>query len=129
MTREEILPMTAGREMDALVARRVMGWREGVMGVNAGFWVDADGKEMAWNIGCGAWSPSTQIEEAWQVVERLGEQRGLRLVLEDWRGDRSLGVEEGWCALLTLRDGHDTGQEIAPTAPLAICRIALLACL
>jgi len=64
--------MKPGRELDALVAKKIMGWK---LSADASEWLDADGEYMKaaeyWYIGGNddilPWSPSTDIAAAWQV--------------------------------------------------------------
>lgn len=89
--------MPAGPELDRLVAERVMGW-----GPCTG--VDLE-----------QWHPSTDIAHAWEVVERV-------------RGGIGFSIQRcemlGW--LCWFRSASDNVAR-ADTAPLAICRAALLA--
>ena len=115
--------LEAGRELDALVAEKVMGWR-----IKGKDWVDEHGRyqgavETYWVIADGGpskgWHPSTDIAAAWLVVEKLGWQYVFRL------GNRD---DKWWCVLSVEPDWQlsDNCAE-APTAPLAICRAALAA--
>ena len=128
----------AGHCMDTWVAEAVMGWRrmtyaEAFPGweshVNDNrltmHWHDPNGQfEGTSGIGemvlaeddedyeCPqqAWSPSTQIADAWMVFESVPAS------------DRS--ISEGWnCYFLAREQVH----ACAATAPLAICRAALIA--
>lgn len=116
MTRDEILTMEAGAEMDALVATKVMGW------------IQASTQSSVWLT----WYPpgehskarlspppfSTDIAAAWEVVKRIiGTTKRcpqVRWISEamshEWHCDMEWGAEA-----------------YAPTAPLAICRAALIA--
>ena len=70
MTKEEILNMEPGPELDRLVAERVMGWRslkEYILIGEGGPFVSGvyyDGK---------LWSPSIDIAAAWEVIRRCNE--------------------------------------------------------
>ena len=123
MTRDEILNMPAGEEIDKLVAEKVMGWhiveiRDG--GRNQ--FVDSDGHyqhivsrydyyEDGEDFNTICWHPSESILWAWEVVEKLKEY--------------SL-----WIDLNASPDGYQVGFAdyfvFAESAPLAICRAALL---
>ena len=107
LTRESILAMEAGAEMDALVAERVMGFDTHKYPCGASFW------------------PSKEIADAWRVVEKVSGKDRLFNV------KYASGV--GALAQVVWRDESlDCGcmiEEEAPTAPLAICRAALLATL
>jgi hypothetical protein len=92
MTREEILNMPAGREMDALIAEKV---------------IDPDWVKLK-NL-CPHYS--TDIAAAWELVEKM---KYFTL----YRGDGYWECEYSGQYLESID---------AETAPLAICRAALLA--
>ena len=68
MTRDDVLAMEPGRELDALVAKKVMGWFE------------------VWK----PFSPSTDISAAWEVVEKLQGTYWVRM--NSMMKDHSCGV-------------------------------------
>jgi hypothetical protein len=68
-----------------------------------------------------AWSPSRVIGDAWEVIERM-RTRGLMPAI-DCEADGSWFVS--WTANTTA--GESGVGHYADTAPLAICRAALLA--
>lgn len=119
MTRSEILAMPAGRELDRLIAA-LLGDREDP-GDN--WWHSPDGGKYSAADG-GPWPCSTEIDAAWRVVDALSD-KDYGLALEDWR--ISPGAPGQWGVMFYLPDGHDTGQATGESAPLAICRAALLA--
>lgn len=123
----------AGRELDALVAEKVMGLAyvrrvEGQAAwVTGRDWVDPGD----YTYGEGKWGTlvlyrvpdfSTDIAAAWLVVERMAQSdRNLRLSLDRFGGD------PWWCEFAD--EAYTIGaQAVADTAPLAICRAALAAC-
>jgi len=123
MTRESILAMPAGPEMDALVAERVMGWTW----EPGPYLQDPETPRRAHPQSTrNAPDPySTNIAAAWLVVEKLNDKK-----IAEAGGDWSWPVEityicdegrEGWCVQFQGR--HDA---VAEPAPLAICRAALL---
>ena len=81
MTRDEVLTMKPGRELDALVAEKVMGWRKKTFpGGGGGFtaWVDENGKVMKLISNstmsetcyrCDYFRPSTDIVDAFEAEE------------------------------------------------------------
>jgi len=81
MTRDEVLAMKPGRELDALVAEKVMGWRKKTLpGGGGGFtaWVDENEKVMKLISNstmsetcyrCDYFRPSTDIAAAFEVWE------------------------------------------------------------
>ena len=138
MTREEVLNMPAGREMDALIAEKIWGFVENPNNTasvsNVWFWVhpkdgvligipfDIGGKIENTEIYDHQWErfcPSTDIADAWKVVNRLelfskycfyGSDADELWTVHSWKYGKP----------------HFTGIE-SRTAPLAICRAALLA--
>ena len=110
MTRDEILNMPAGREMDALIAENVMGYQ---WGYKHAFSTLPTWSKNGIVVTLGDYS--TDISAAWEVVEKL---RGKRVM------EISITKKSFWCTV------YATGRNInekADTAPLAICRAALLA--
>ena len=107
MTRDEILAMEAGRELDKLVAEKVMGWTAHPIGdtgelmwleERSGFsdpqwtgWLSDrvsgfegfinnrldDGRILSVNWGGDLWKPSATIATAWKVVEKMLESGWL----------------------------------------------------
>lgn len=136
-TREQILAEPAGARLDGWVAE-ALGWSI-VTVTDAGDFdvevyrhlprplvrVHPDGcfLERQQPYKSQPWKPSKDIAAAWEVVEAMAA-RGCDLVLQDWR---RLPQQAAWAALYELPTGHDTGHCLGETAPLAICRCALLA--
>lgn len=108
--------MPAGREMDALVAEKVMGWTpslssQGIM------WLNKDGE---YERGEHTFHPSTDIAAAWEVVERL-EAIGVLL----WKLGREDHMPNWYVSVgRNFQPGVSAEER---TAPLAICRAALKA--
>lgn len=136
--------LSPGKELDIEVATKVMGWkRMSYKDVNpgnkyyedrtelTGYWHDADGKEMERAEDCDdyyspqeAWSPSTNIAEAWTVMERLAHFNCCLELLGDynyrWRVRLTMGYpREG--------DHKPYASVECDTAPHAICLTALKA--
>lgn len=103
--------MIAGRELDALIAEKVMGWK---------LFVDNKREVCAWDTGTSPggfidernFKPSRDIAAAWQVVEKLDN----RFIL-----DRTLGQ---YRVRFTAQDSFEVTAE---SAPHAICLAALKA--
>lgn len=113
MTREEILSMSAGKELDELVAEKVMGWER-----TGQCWKDERGNTRTIELtSFGSFEPSTDITAAWEVVELIGKDYGVEVYHED-------GLSE--CAVGSLHKPEIVRVE-ALTAPEAICKAALLA--
>ena len=133
--------MPAGREMDALVAEKVMGlapcdaWSPVNFGSAGGpaMWLDKpcghDGKcypTPSEHPFSGPLHYSTSIAAAWEVVERLRADKvmgGASIAAVNAPDDATPGE---WC--VEWFDGdHTLDCAIGDTAPLAICRAALAA--
>ena len=81
MTKDEILVMEAGPELNALIAQDVMGWQKdgtyrlGPAWVKKTIWRYKDGRTVdnIWTLATyvNNWLPSTNIATAWKVLERL----------------------------------------------------------
>ena len=132
MNREDILKMEAGREMDVLIAENVMGYSKMLAPtsfrlnnylVDAGelVYVAPNGDTFAtFDIP----SYSSDISAAWEVVEKM-RIAIVPLVGGGWAAepDSDFDLELSWFE----RPVCDWAT--APTAPLAICRAALLSTL
>lgn len=123
MTRDEILAMPAGRELDTLVAENVMGETKPIyahepghlLAIKHGSWYclpEFDkGDECEWR----AQSFSSDISAAWEVVEKLKEFKPI--INYD-------PFHKKWFVRFNGGEFHS-----AEVAPLAICRASLLAVL
>jgi len=114
MNREEILNMSAGREMDILVLRDVMKYKP--VFVEEGSIFGTPGELDHWYDENGAFvmlgtSPSTDISDAWKVVDKFKK--------EDYDVEVKTTIHN-WSCILGRNVGH------GETATLAICRAALL---
>lgn len=116
--------MKPGRELDALVAEKVMGWAK----TNLKDWDQAFKDEFGFlwaEPGHGYFKGfhtlphySTDIKAAWEVVEKMGT-RFIHL---------SPALEGGWsCAIQYNEARFPFVNLIGKTAPEAICRAALKA--
>jgi hypothetical protein len=120
--------LQAGRELDALVAEKVMGWT--VNRTESRHWhtVGPTGRERNIQIGSdccagqaydsNAFMPSKSIVSAWLVVEKMRE-RGWNFELHTSR--------DGEAAAAFHQSQDDDFEAYELTAPLAICRAALSA--
>jgi hypothetical protein len=120
MTRDEIVKLEAGREMDALVAEKVMGWELRTFkndGVD--FW------HIPGTARCELDAPrfSSDIGAAWEVVthmQRPDDETGYHEYY--FKLECTVAAKPVyWYAWLGEHEAE------AATAPLAICRAALLA--
>lgn len=143
MDREYILNLPEGEEINNLVAEKVMGWHKGVITFSDGStfsgkedWLDEKGRYMCgmktddrWyedeeDFNLLHWHPSESILWAWEVVEKLQDKFSFVLSYDDPPSDD----EHKWnCEFFYKGDPAYIDHEVyAPTAPLAICRVALL---
>ena len=128
--------MKAGRELDALIAEKVMGLTRH----DESYVAEGVGKVLrfVWRDGCGTcvysgdmFLPhySTNIADAWEVVEKLGRWHGFdfMIVMPDPEQTFHLRTyEAGWYE--ATNDGPERRVvSDADTAPLAICLAALKA--
>lgn len=118
--------LPAGRELDALVAEKVMGWHRTSDSLGNERWADANGRQHRYvnRVEHGGepamfWCPSLSIAAAWEVVEKLW--RNGSTIVEALDGD--LGGRGFWVSF----DGTVGKSAFAISAPLAICRAALKA--
>lgn len=126
LTSTPINELPAGRLIDGLVAIEVMGWTRDTFveteGWNSGVqayspWYPAGEKLTLQNMRH-AFTPSTDIKQAWEVVERL---RAL-----GHYANVNVRREVVWCRIENC-DGDELVAVKVDTAPLAICRAALMA--
>lgn len=109
MTKDEVLNIPAGREMDALVAEKVM-----------------RRTATPWDYGDRRKHPyfSTDISAAWQVVEKMMRET-VGCLYFDLYGDTMISSRHPTEFTCRIRmNGEHVGR--AKTAPLAICRASLL---
>lgn len=106
---------TRNQVIDGLVAVHVMGWHERE---DIGGWWSAAGR---YQFGVTSWRPSTWIELAWQVVEKMKTDTPRR-----HHPDFTLWREAGVFTATFVIDDHGY-QDRSDTAPMAICLAALQA--
>lgn len=119
--------MEAGRELDVLIAEKVMQWTHRTVRnpvENYWQWSNAEGKDTALLPHF-----STDMAAAWQVLEELRKKKWSIEISDN-------GAEAGWnCSIFSDRDSDgkimETWQVIADedaaTVSLAICLAALKA--
>lgn len=115
--------LEAGRELDALVAERVMGWTFHPERNEPFQWEHHDPRFTPYALGPRLYS--TEIGAAWEVVERMAD--------EGYELDLKVGTAEVHAVFSFIDgDGHEhiMGEDDGwnPSAvPLHICRAALVA--
>ena len=117
-TAQPSVAMNPGRELDALVAGKVMGWKRLDLGpINGIRW--KKGNRMIESEH--PFSYSTDISAAWEVVEKFECLYLFRCVSGPFEGKYE-------CKLV-FEEGPDNDKRrfyaVAETAPLAICRAGL----
>jgi Phage ABA sandwich domain len=114
--------LTAGRELDALIAEKVMGWTD-IQRAVSGY----VGHPPVWNhprvVFTSPPAYSTEIVAAWQIVEPA-EFFELAYTPGVWHRNH-YDKQERWMCSIVIAGQH--GKTRAASAPLAICRAALKA--
>ena len=120
LTREQILN-AEHEELDILVAVHVMGWR--VFDSSILTFITDSGKYITRELtSYGSFMPSEDISSAWTVVEKMGEKDCWMTI--HYGPDEQAGGEPTYFVEVVNPCLPDV---CADTAPLAICRAALLA--
>lgn len=123
MTRDDVLKMEAGREMDALIAEKVIGWtRKYVSEHDTQVW-DSPNESVYLENAIPHYS--TDISAAWEVVEKMLEFE------KDVAGHDQVIITRTDDCLKWYIEFRKPSWEYAEAEalPLAICRAALLALL
>lgn len=111
MNIKDVCNLLPGEKMDFMVLNDVMGWKPVYAGEILDYWVDTNGIQRP--CGC---SPSTDISDAWEVVEKLHLHVGV------YDTDQKI---TWYCSV--KHDFNNSGIiQIENTAQLAICKAALL---
>ncbi|MED4718257.1 MULTISPECIES: BC1872 family protein [Bacillaceae] len=101
------------REIDRLVAEKVMGWTLKEMTATSA-WMDSQGGWTLYQM----WKPSTDMRDAWLVAEKLYitvcPQQGAPTEMSVW-------------AEINKQPLGNCYEAFAKTAPMAICLVALKA--
>lgn len=117
MTRDEILAIEPGRELDVLVAEKVMRWKP----FSGGFRIQTGQIRTLESVsGSRSFHPSTDISAAWEVRQRIHETIG---------GTKIISVCDEFPEECQIWDGRKYISVRANTVPEAICKAALLAVL
>lgn len=121
LSRDEILAMPAGAEIDKLVAEKVMGWK---VTQHDGYWVVKNWVVKTGNLPYYSWEwkPSSDIRTTWVVAEKLAKEPRAWII-------ESINTKDGlmWRAIYW---GDDVTLDISVTAStvqLAISQASLIA--
>lgn len=134
--------MKAGRELDALVAEKVMGgyvdnpdamadkgeiwyWLHPKDGVLCGMPYKV-GVMKRWDHQWHKWKPSTDIAAAWQVVERFKRPLWVVTIYQAMDGVVAVSIRK-WENETVLGEEGPLGDATSKSAPHAICLAALRA--
>ncbi len=121
--------MPAGRELDALVATKVMGWRTAHFDASYGKWIGVPLDDYWEDVP----AYSTDLAAAWPLLDRFGFVVGPHFQA-GWSTDPSGMPRDGWFVFRdwesSVRSTFDEDSDrwalaIAETLPLALCRAAL----
>ncbi len=126
--------MKAGHEMDVLIAEKVMGWHKFIdhsYSENNVMWYAVENGYASYQDAvdtfgsCVGWSPSTELDDAWRVAEKV-------LAMDIGIDVSRMPNSKLWhAALYRMDDGEYMAKADdmveAETAPLAICLAALRA--
>lgn len=127
--------LQAGRELDELVAREVLGW-EYVQDAPPGHWCAVFGNNSGWwrrpgdeDWACAACMSfpqfSESIEDAWEIVEHMKKQ-GWEVSLHSSEFYRHHAI---FTHRVRRGDVYPQGSVVSDTVPLAICLAARAAVL
>lgn len=115
--------MDETKELDATVAMNVMGWLPHIR--NTAHWTDAESVNATDYRVRGIvdeWSPSTDIKDAWEVVERMMQ---LGRAVDIARNGTINEPLDDWEVCFPRGEHPALTMASAVTAPLAICLAAL----
>jgi|SRR3990167_1650552 len=110
----DVKQLAPGAALDALVATRIMGWRQETLPDGYSYWCHPE--EDRWTP-LEVFKPSTSIADAWEIVNKLCRD-GHWFDLWHRSGDGSIW----WTAEF---DTITEKQSVGPTAPHVICLAAL----
>lgn len=128
LTREQVLSMEAGEELNDLIAEKVMGWHAkskkwgGECDEYADHWHDGE----SFVCECEFFNPSIDISEAWEALEKVCNHDKWMLYKISQNDED--GVVKYEITLLEIFRGVSKHVR-AVRAPEAICKAALLAVL
>ena len=127
ISKEKIMQLQVGREIDLLVAEHVMGWQVETDGAKlrklSGFFSSDEGR-MWWRNpegGCHCDPPgySSDIKEGWKVVERMQTNGKPLSLFQGSNGNR---------VAFDIPDAAAPAYILEKSLLLAICKAALIAC-
>jgi len=121
LTREQVLEMDPGEELDDLIVRKVMRWdaKSKLCGEEyEDYWHDGN----RYTCECALFNPSKDISAAWEVLSRFPVSTMERVEV----------IEGRTTVHITLWPSADTENKYSATASantfeLAVCRASLLA--
>lgn len=118
MTRDDVLNMPAGREIDALIYNKVLRKSDLLSHLENGEMT----KSWRDGYGCENTFYSTDISAAWSLVEKFG----LTVTQKNMKQFPERYIYSKWMVDTDLKDKHDFWMAWGETAPLAISRAVLI---
>ncbi len=126
ISREEIMRLGAGREMDLLVAEQVMDWQletDGPKLKKLNSYFPRDDRRRWWRTPDGGWQYdppgySSDIKDGWKIVERMRTNGKSLSLFQDSNGNRVAFDEP---------DAAEADYVVDKHILLAICKAALIA--
>jgi hypothetical protein len=122
MTKDEIVNMPAGRELDRVIAGKVMGWEKEIAiqtgGARIIYFKDGDKIRTIEPTSYGSFQPSTDIAASWDVVNKIIEDAG-----------KDIEIKTVFCRDFNVKifnDGECWADVTCNSVSQAICRAALL---
>lgn len=116
--KDDRLQKLSGRNLDAAVAERVMGWQRQP---DYNYWMSFPaGESFKLHALIATWRPFESIEAAMEVVEKVRE-RGYQVSIRSWEG------AVPWSVKFILYTSREEVEEDGDSLPEAICRAALAA--
>lgn len=131
ITRETLLKMKPGPKLNALVAENIMKWETSLYSPTKMCWHDPeDKKKPRWvNVECHSgpyegFDPSKCIECAWETADKFTEFGfAVHCCRRKEQGD------DKWKCVVAVNAQGVFVEARADTAPEAICKASLLACI
>lgn len=114
MTETKVEYVTDNQRIDAMVAEKVMGWSSSLVSFGLGY-VDGNGMTVVRNAE--SWEPTSDMNDAWLVVERMREL--------GWQVDMDFYPDEKPGCSLWKRGGQVDAYAEEDSMPLAICMASL----
>jgi|SRR3990167_6480327 len=117
----DVKQLAPGAALDALVATRIMGWRQETLPDGYSYWCHPE--EDRWTP-LEVFKPSTSIADAWQVVESMRGDHDRWVAFVGWLFE---DLRPGMQSPLTRIVAYELPEAMRKLSPLTICLAALKA--